>query len=300
MEAPKTYLVLDTISPRLRNILSFLLILTGFLFQISARNILIGLPFIIACLVFNTIKSISIKKESASELTWQEVTPAKIDQVLSQCQKIKKFKSIGPGCFIGLIFGAIFSFIFFVPWFKSIPFPLAVTIIDSIILFSGLFLSGNKSAWMPGNLNIKTEIVKRALNSPIIKKDPALKAIPYLEIGKTKAGSFPNDARILIKLIDAPEEFIGVQGQISINTVKSTNYPYFYTVIIAKPEFNLLKKFGDPGLKNITIESKKTSEVDVIVIRQTTTKTSGYHTNDSVQDYILTNSINLAKSVLSK
>jgi hypothetical protein len=180
----------------------------------------------------------------------------------------------------------------------SIPFPLIAAIINAAILFTGLALGGRKSAWMPYALDIKTAIIKRILDSPITKNDPSLQAVPYLEMGATKQGLFPHDTRILIKFQDAPQEFIGLQGQISINTVKSRNYPYFYVVLIARPEFNLLEKCGAPSLDNLVIEHKKTGEVDVVVIRQRTTKTSGYHTDVNVQDYILAAGIKLAKGLL--
>jgi hypothetical protein len=231
------------------------------------------------------------------------VTPERIELVYEHCRKIKKFNSTGIGCFIGLIFGSVFLFSVFATALVEkngiLGFDLTVAIIDTIILFAGLFVSGNKSAWMPNNMDVKTAVVRRLISLPVITKDPLLKAAPFLEIGKTKTGSFPHDTRMLVKFTDAPESFIGVQGQISINNVKSTAHAYFYTVIIAKHEFDLFKKLGQPELRNITIENKKTGEVDVIVIRQTTTKTSGYHTDDNAQNYILENSINLAKSMLN-
>ncbi len=303
MDQEKTYIILDKISLQLRSALSFLLVMIGYALQVTGRNFLIGLPFLIGCFLINLIKGISIKSESASEYVWEEVTPERIELVYEHCRKIKKFKSAGIGCFIGLIFGSIFLFGIFAPVLVGkngiLGFGLTVAIIDTIILFAGLFVSGNKSAWMPNNMDVKTTVVRRLINLPSIIKDPSLKVAPFLEIGKTKTGSFPHDTRMLVKFIDAPETFIGVQGQISINTVKSSAYPYFYNVIIAKHEFDLFKKLGQPELRNITIENNEDDEIDVVVIRQTTTKTSGYHTDDNAQNYILENSISLAKSMLN-
>lgn len=303
MDQGKTYIILDKISPRSRAILSFLLVMIGYAMQVTGRNFFIGLPFLIGCFLINLIKGISIKGEKASEYVWEEVTPERIELVYRHCQKIKKFKSAGIGCFIGLIFATVFLFGIFAPVLVGkngiLGFGLTVAIIDTIILFAGLFVSGNKSAWMPNNMDVKATVVRRLINLPLITKDPSLKVAPFIEIGKTKTGSFPHDTRLLVKFIDAPESFIGVQGQISINTVKSSAYPYFYAVIIAKHEFDLFKKFGKPELRNITIENNQDDEVDVVVIRQTTTKTSGYHTDDKVQNYILENSIGLAKKMLS-
>ena len=302
MDQEKTYIILDKITPQLRSALSFILVMIGYALQVTGRNFFIGLPFLVGCFLINLIKGISIKGETASEYVWEEVTPERIELVYQHCQKIKKFKSAGIGCFMGLIFATVFLFSVLAPAMVGkngiLPFGLTVAIIDTIILFAGLFVSGNKSAWMPNNMDVKTTAIRHLINLPMITKDPSLKVAPFIEIGKTKTGSFPHDTRMLVKFIDAPESFIGVQGQISINNVKSTAYPYFYAVIIAKHEFDLFKKFGQPELWNITIENNEDDEVDVVVIRQTTTKTSGYHTDDKVQDYILENSISLAKKML--
>ena len=91
MEEHSLYVVFDKISPRLRGVVSVLLIGTGFLLQLSTRNILVGMPFIILCLILNLIKGVSVKKVASSKLNWREVTPDKIKQVLAHCRKIKKY-----------------------------------------------------------------------------------------------------------------------------------------------------------------------------------------------------------------
>ncbi len=247
------------------------------------------------------MKGVSIKRIRPSKATWQQVTPQKIEDVSVQCKKIKKFRGSSAGAVVAVFVFFVIGLSFGMPLLRamsSISFPLAAGIIDVIILFSGLALTGRKSAWMPHALDVKIETVKRIVNSTMIKKDPALQAIPYLEIGETKEGKLPMDTRLLVKFKNAPSTFIGLQGQVSINTVKSRNYPYFYLVLLAKPEFHLFEKFEDHSLDKLVIERKKTEGVDVIVIRQRTTKTSGYHTNEGIQDYILSNGIRLAKAII--
>ena len=294
--------MLDRIDPRLRAIVSAVLIFTGFAFQLSTKNILAGIPFIILCVLLNMIKSVSIKRVRPEKLKWEEVTEQKIGEVMEHCRRVKRFRSGNLGCFVGLIIALVFFGVFLFPIIEDIalPFPLVATVANAFILFAGLILGGRKSAWMPRALDTKIQIVRGIMESPLIKDDPDLSTIPYLEIGQTRQGTFPNDARVLIKLRDAPKEFIGLQGQISINAVKSRDYPYFYVVLIARPGFKLFEKFKSLKvvLNNVTVEKRKTSEVDVIVLRQTTTKTSGYHTDQKVQDYILVNSIKAAKALI--
>jgi hypothetical protein len=299
MEEPRAYLVFDKTSPLLRGVVSILLIVAGFLIQRSTNNILAGLPFIVFCLILNLIRGISIKPTASPALKWQEVTKDKIAAVLAQCQRVKKFRSKSLGCFFVPAVGLLFFGIFALPFFSEAPPPFALTaaVIDALILFAGLLLSGRRSAWMPYALDVKAGIVMRILESPLVKNDPSLTAVPYLEIGRAGSGAFPNDTRILVRFKDAPEGFIGLQGQVSINTVRSSMYPYFYVVLIARPEFGLFERFKKLAffLENVTTEKKKEGEVDVVVIRQTTTKTSGYHTDQDAQDYILSSGIKTAK-----
>lgn len=301
MDEPRVYLILEKISPRLRSAVSAMLIVSGFLVQLSAHNILTGMPFIVLCVLLNLIRSVSVKRVAAASLQWQEVTLQKIEQVLEHCRKVKKFRSQNIGCFIGVVVVLVLFGGFLLPLLEeiSLPFPIIATVVNALVLFAGLIFSGRKSAWIPTALDIKTEIVNNIIKTPLVKSDPGLQAIPFLEIGHTGQGTFPNDARVLIKFRDAPDEFVGLQGQISINTVKARSFPYFYVVIIARPDFELFKKFKALNLDvdRLTVEQKKTKEVDVIVLRQTTTKTSGYHTDDRMQEYIMKEGVRAAKSL---
>ena len=302
MEENRVYLFFDRISPRLRGVVSIILIVAGFLLQLSTKNILVGMPLILLCVVINLIKGISIRRPQPVDSKWQEVTPDRIDQVLQQCRRVKKFKSQNLGCFIIAVLVLLFMGVFLFPLWEATPLPFAgtVTVVNAVVLFGGLVISGRRSAWLPRALDMKAEIIKRVTELPIVRDDPRIKVAPYLEIGQTAKGNFPGDIRVLLKFNDAPETFIGIQAQISINTVKSTMYPYLYTVIIARPEFALFDKFKSLQVTpdRIAIETKRADNVDVIVIRQTTTKTSGYHTNSEAQQYILSKSIEFVKRML--
>ncbi len=298
MEQTPSYVIFDKITPALRMVFSSILLLTGYLLQLSTRNALAGLPFVFFCMIMNLIKSVKVRAEQAEELKWQEVTAAKVDQVVEHCRRIKKFQSANLGCVIIFLLVVGWISIMFLPAFR-LPVRYSALIIDGVILIAGLALSGRKSAWLPNALNVKVAIVQRILLSALAK-DPEAQVMPFLEVGQTKAGgTFPNDARLMVRFRNAPEDFIGVQFQISINNVKGTQYPYLYAVILAKTGFKLLEKFMDPKLDNLIMENEEADEVDVIVIRQFTTRTSGYHTDTKTQDYIMTGCIQAVKGLLA-
>jgi hypothetical protein len=297
----RSYLLFDSITPTLRGFVSILLVFTGFAFQLSFHNLLAGLPFIIICGIFNLFKGVSVGKVVPKKLKWEIVTPEKIAQVADHCARIKSFRSGSVGCIVFMIvFFVVISF--GMPLLLTVllvmPFPLVATVVNAFVLFGGMALSGRKSAWMPYALDVKISVVKNFLALPSMTDDPTIEIMPYLEMGQSTDGQFPNDARFMVRLKDAPKDFIGLQGQISINAVKGKAYPYFYVVVLAKPEFKLFERFTTKKIEKCVIERKKTGEVDVIVIRQYTTKTSGYHTNTDMQRYILERGIKSVKSML--
>ncbi|MEO0225592.1 MAG: hypothetical protein ABIL05_01430 [candidate division WOR-3 bacterium] len=300
-EVKQGYAIFDRVNPGLRSLFSAGLILLAFLFQLNTRSFWTGLPLLIICIAINWMKNISTRALTADKREWVEVTPEKILLVYEQARRIKKFRSgnFGIGCLIAIIFLSIFFLPAFAQSITLSPF-IVYVIIDALILFAGLTISGRRSAWMAPGLDLKAEIINRLLNAPIIKDDPGLKAIPLLEIGKSTKGDFPIDVRLKLKFIDAPEDFLGIQGQISINSVKSTDYPYFYSVVIAKKSFNLLAKIGKQEIERLVIETQTPADVDVVVLRQKTTRTSGYYTDKNQQDYILFNAIKLTKEILKK
>ncbi|MBM3334738.1 hypothetical protein FJY63_08760 [Candidatus Sumerlaeota bacterium] len=84
---------------------------------------------------------------------------------------------------------------------------------------------------------------------------------------------------------NAPKDFMGIQVRVSLNDVQGTKYPYLYCVILAKPGFGLSQWKTQPkmGAGQVTTEYQESGEVELIVVRQTTTRRSGYHTNKAAQ-----------------
>ena len=105
---------------------------------------------------------------------------------------------------------------------------------------------------------------------------------PALKLARGKENkAVPVDARFTIAFPDSPEGFYGLQAQININVVQGSSFPYFYCVLAAKPGFGMFRykekiRLGD----KIICEYQKDTGAEVLVIRQRTTKKSGYQTKD--------------------
>ena len=129
-----------------------------------------------------------------------------------------------------------------------------------------------------------------------------IQVLPMLSTRETReGGTVPMDARLMLKFLNAPEFFLGMQIQISMNNVQGKDYPYLYCVLIAKQEAKFFRKNKDrikSPTRKVIIENSQSEDVDVLVVRQRTSRTSGYHTNVSAATTVVYTALNLARDLL--
>ena len=117
---------------------------------------------------------------------------------------------------------------------------------------------------------------------------------------RKKDGEVPSDVKCLVSFPGASSDFLGVQAQIAINNVQGRDFPYFYCVLVAKKEFGMdWERMGPPPAK-VILEPSHEGEVDIIVIRQITTKKSGYHTKAPMVSAIFSYALNEARRFLAE
>ncbi|OGF64817.1 MAG: hypothetical protein A2Y62_19465 [Candidatus Fischerbacteria bacterium RBG_13_37_8] len=279
----RVFLIYKTLPQSIRQVISASLLVIGFVLQLKA-SVFVGSIFILCVSLLNLTRGIKIKTPSTKSSKWERATFAEYVKILTKIQQIKKWRGTSTltkvvliilYCFFGLPsligaavgLGQIFGIIF----------------LDFNLLFIPLFISGTRSIWIPTHIQIKVETLLNIKELAPIKGNPEVKIQPFLMVGQSDIKeSFPLDAKIMIELTNAPKDFLGIQVQVSINTVGSSNYPYAYAVIIAKQTLNLDMKNMFSTHDKIVFEYEKQEEMDILVIRQFTTKTSGYHTTDAI------------------
>jgi hypothetical protein len=111
--------------------------------------------------------------------------------------------------------------------------------------------------------------------------------------GKTKV---PDDVKFKVEISGHHPDFLGLYGQVVTNEVQGSSYPYFYVVLVARRGFGL-PEIGrrHAGPSGTVVEIKNQDEVEVLVIRQKTTKKSGYHTPPSRCVEIFMDGLDLAE-----
>jgi len=322
--------------------LIFGLAIVGFTLQMLV-NIILGLLFLVPAMLFCLSKGINSKPSLHGSPEWKAVTIDEFKKVQELFDAADKFKQRSGafslssskgcgGCFMFCVlvgFGAMMLSAAVPAVSESAAFePIArggalsvLFVLDALALVAPLWLFGSIKTWEPpqlrkrmGQLNFIYEKSKGATD---------LDFIPNLLIRQSDKGDVPIECKLTANIKEAPEGFLGIQIQTSLNSVQGTIYPYTYCVLVAKPELGMLAKAKrlveippaggfragllatDNEKKeskfaryyDALIELKKENDVEIVVVRQNT-KGTGYKTSPDEAYRVFTVAYDLAKKVL--
>jgi hypothetical protein len=276
----------------LRIHLTVVFLIAGFGLQLIFLNPMSGIPFLISGIVLVFVKGYDSRvrlKTLNLDPNWKTVSMEKIKEIERLRQRNRKWDRdaldvSNPLGFFGLIV------------FSSMAIALSIglgalakdtrissiLLLDAVILVVPIWLSGMKFILKQPNLAVRVNLIMK-LYKVFQKLEKGETFKPALMLSKDEnKKAVPVDARFSVHFPNSPDGFYGLQAQINLNIVQGTSYPYFYCVLAAKPEFRLASyrdKIDCPS--KIICEAQKDERAEVLVIRQKTTKNSGYHTNDS-------------------
>jgi len=268
-----------------RMLISFGLIILGFLLQWYTGEIFSGVIPLLAGNALLLVRGYDNRVEFKGfepVQQWQKVERKQLYQLKELDRKMKRWdrsfidisNTWGVITFALLMLALIAMFI----WTDthSAYAHLMVIPVDLGILFLPHWFAGIRTIERKPGLLIKAELFKQVLD---LAKRPGMRR-DVLMLLKGRDKSMPEDIKIRLAPEDAPEDFLGLYGQVVINNVRGKSYPYFYMVLVARPGMgmNALKKRLDLP-DDIVGEFKEQDDVEILVLRQFTTSTSGYHTD---------------------
>jgi len=288
----------------------------GFLLQFLLSWIA-GAGFLVAAGILFFAKGDSNKPAaSGAEGKWEEVTEVEYTRVvdlagsskawgvsfldLNSGRGVLTLAALGFGTLLtGLLIGEVGgSPMGAFPWGRAGSNLLLAFLFDMALLVLPLWLSGNETRFWPDDLVIKIRaldaIVRRMQEYPV----DGWRLRRLLECRPCGKGAIPGDARLHLVPEGGPEDFLGIQIQVSINNVQGTKYPYLYAVVLAKQGFGLFQA-EPPVSKKDVFEHERSDEVDVVVVRQFTSKTSGYHTKAADQVRVFEMALALGQNALN-
>ncbi len=260
--------------------------------QIIFLNPVVGIPFLILGIILVFVKGYDSRarlKTFDLDPKWKTVSVEKIREIERLRQRNRKWDSDALdvsnalGGFVLLLFSGIaiaLSIVLGNLANDSRIFFILLT--DTVILIVPVWLSGMKFILKQPNLAIRVKIILKLFKVfQDLEHGETFK--PALMLAKDEnEKAVPVDARFSIHFPHSPDEFYGLQAQINLNVVQGTSYPYFYCVLAAKPGFGLdsyREKIECP--ESVIKEYQEDDRAEVLVIRQYTTKKTGYHTDIS-------------------
>jgi len=303
------FFILKSLSYNTRILLASSLIAFGFLVEIFA-NFWIGLIIIAIGNSISFIKGFKPKSYMRGTVGWNQVTPDEFDKVVKKNNEIKHWDSdlfdfTNPHgaalFFIILVPAGLFFFFFKDTHLARYAWYLIANV---IVILLPHWLFGTREYLKKDALIIKIKALKRIIN--LLEAPSYVQVLPMLAVKKSEKGEMPTDARLMARLVNAPDHFLGMQIQVSINDVQGKSYPYLYCVLIAREGHNyfkdindsLIEKISDEIPTNLVMSKKKENDVDVLVIRQKTTKKSGYHTNKKHAKAVVLGTLQIARKLL--
>ena len=284
---------------------------------IQTQYLWLGVIPVIAAIFFTVMKSISNKPGLASTLLseeWESVTTEEWNKIKEHYKKSLQWAhnfftpNSVMGCLVTLLITSAYLCGSFWLYFELDKTFGNILLLDGGAFLASFLFSGRPLAYKPSALLVKMGAFENVLTPLQQDKHKDIAITPMLLIEKTgNKGKFPSDIRLMVKFSDAPKNFMGMQIQVSINSVGATQYPYLYNVLLAEKGFDFGKRLMRGSCKrlvegfgnNMTIQVEKPEEVDVLVLRQTTTKTSGYHTNKSAQCMIVGYGLALSRAFMA-
>ena len=295
-------------SKRMTLYLSF--IVAGFAIQIIMLKVWPGAILLIFASILNLVRgyksTVDLKAYDANS-DWTQVDMSKIKEVGAFNDKLSKWdidmldisNAVGFLMFVLSAAGLMFVSVI-LRQFSISGEAISIFVSNAIILIFPLWFNGLRRVRKQDVLGIKTGLVTslESFFKTIMLEGEDFN--PAIMLVKDKSGKgVPTDCRFTISFKDMPADFYGIQAQININSVEGTKYPYFYCVIAAKTGFGLNKYTNSVHPpKNVAINYEEDNDAEVIVIRQHTTKTSGYHTKINDCKIILDTALKIFREIL--
>ncbi len=111
----------------------------------------------------------------------------------------------------------------------------------------------------------------------------------------------PFDVKLVITFPEGPDYLYGLQCQVVINRVQGKPHAYCYCVVLAEAGHQIAEVTRKVELPSKTIREESTKkDVEIIVVRQKTTKKSGYHTSVAKSSEILKAALEMFAAICEK
>jgi hypothetical protein len=154
----------------------------------------------------------------------------------------------------------------------------------ALLLFVPLWFNGIRTTWNPSELRKKGQALAVAREAAGKLAGSDFDFVPMLALREGRRGKYPVDARLMLRPSrEDATGFLGVQVQVSLNSVRGTDYPYLYCVVLGKEPFQLpsTEKRQVKNGVDMVFERGAGKGAKYLVVRQHADTSGGWHTEDA-------------------
>ncbi len=153
--------------------------------------------------------------------------------------------------------------------------------LDAAVLLLPHWVTGVRRILTNAPLTIKANLLLMVIDLWENDRREGETVHPQMQMCKGRKGEIPWDAKLVIRFEKLGDAFLGLQVQVTLNRVEGSDYPYLYCVLVARPSLEMARRLNCRPPREIVVQADRpdTDDVEVLVIRQKTTKESGYHTD---------------------
>ena len=285
------FLLFKSLKYSLRVVLCMVLIVTGLVLQFYYYSAFPGILVVLFGNLFLLVKGYDnrLKMGKLNPYSqWENISREQVDKLANLHKKIMSWdrSALDITNVLGFWMFFILALIVFILFINGADYfnkSYNILALNIIVLIIPHWFTGVRKILTKPILILKISLLNNLL-SKFQTKISEMNIDFLVQLKGEKADkALPEDIKIKVSSLKDSEFFLGMYGQICVNDVNGAKYPYFYIVLVGKPEFNLKEKTKNykPPL-NLIKEYTIQQDVDVLVIRQFTTSTSGYHTNEKV------------------
>jgi hypothetical protein len=281
-----------------RMAVAFGLMAAGFVVQLAMMAVLPGVLLIAAGNLLLLVRGYDNRVDFATfdpTAEWERVEIERLDDLVALHKQMRRWDTSALDVTNPL--GAVLFVLITLTTTAAAVFahgPLQILVIDAMVLLLPHWLTGVRSILVQPKLMVRVNAIRDVLDHSAAKlADHQVNLLMLLSGSTTK---IPDDLKLKIDIANRHPDFLGLYGQVVLNEVQGRSYPYFYAVLVARRGFGLNQaKDAYRPPSDVTTELNVQDKVEVLVIRQTTTKTSGYHTELEDAVRILHDAVDVAE-----
>jgi hypothetical protein len=284
------------------------LLFAGFVLQLHV-SLPLGAGLLLAASLLGIVKGYSnVPRKMGDQCEWRGADRRQLENVVALARKSRKWDQslLDVTCGLGvlglIVVAGATGGLALMLWDGGNEWLAMVLVVDVAVLLVPHWVTGVRRILTNDPLVVKVQELLRAMDLWEAEPHAGEVMLPQMQVRTGSEGEVPCDVKLVLRIEALGDAFLGLQTQVVLNNVQGRDYPYLYCVLVARPELGMLKGPFDPPPKNVITEPKRQEQddVDIVVIRQKTTKTGGYHTKPAACAAIFRYALDQARKMAAK